>query len=111
MSKLSIMKRLQVKLRGVGKDTHGYRHTLPQVVCSDGTGLSIQAGKLLYSTPRSDTGPWTAVEVGFPTVVPPDSWQQYSENWEDPTGTIYTYIPLELVAEFIADHGGFRREL
>ena len=80
-----------------------------RIACRDGVSLSVQAGRLLYSHPQDDDGPYEAVEVGFPSVSPPDSWQEYFDgDWdaEDHTGSVYGYVPVELVREFIELHGG-----
>ena len=83
------------------------------IVCEDGTRLSVQASSHHYSTPRDDDGPYTHVEVGFPTVEPPESWADYFDGrWDtdDRTGSVYGYIPVELVREYIESHGGEKGE-
>lgn len=78
-----------------------------RVVCADGASVSIQAGRHTYCTPRDDYGPYTAIEAGFPTERPPDSWFSYMDGDDaDPTQTVYGYMPIVLVAEFINAHGG-----
>jgi len=79
---------------------------MPRIICEDGTTISVQASALHYAHPRTNRGPYTAVEVGFPSVKPPLAWEQYAEDWENPTDTVYAYIPLELVSSYIASHGG-----
>lgn len=76
-----------------------------RIVCKDGTTLSVQTGDGLYCEPRNNVGPYTQVEVGFPSVTPPDSWTEYSET-EDNTSNIFGYIPVSLVEDYIASHGG-----
>lgn len=83
-----------------------YRVRMPRIVCEDCTTLSVQASALHYAHPRTNRGPYKAVEVGFPSVEPPLAWEKYAEDWERPTGTVYKYVPLELVSFFIASHGG-----
>lgn len=78
----------------------------PRLILKDSTHVSVQVGRHLYCTPRNDKGPWTEVEVGFPSVAPPDLWEQYADDWEKPTETVYPYIPIELVLFFIGTHGG-----
>lgn len=91
----------------VGGSRLSIKARLPRICCVDGTSLSVQAGCRYYSHPRSNFGPYTAVEVGFPSETPPLTWKEYAEEWEDdPTNTIYAYVPLELVSFFIAAHGG-----
>jgi hypothetical protein len=88
--------------------TRRFPKGLPRVVCADGFSLSIQAGKLLYSTPRHDAGPWSHVEVGFPSERPEPwaDWTQYCEDPQRPTNTVYGYVPLEMVEALVALHGG-----
>lgn len=78
----------------------------PLIRCMDGTTLSVQASTNHYCEPRNNFGPYTHVEVGYPSKEPPDTWSPYAEEPNEPTKTIYTYIPIELVNFFIASHGG-----
>ena len=83
---------------------------LPRIVCADGFNVSVQVGKYLYSTPREDAGPWTHVEVGFPSERPEpwDEWSKYVDDAEIPTRTVYGYVPLAMIEALIALHGGVR---
>lgn len=83
-----------------------FKVKMPKIVCTDGTTLSVQASEYMYCSPRDNKGPYSSVEVGFPSVEPPEIWQQYAEEPDRPTDTVYTYIPIELVSFFIARHGG-----
>ena len=38
-----------------------------RVVCADGFNMSIQADEFVYCSPRNNDGPYTAVEIGFPS--------------------------------------------
>jgi len=76
------------------------------IQCKDGAHVSIQVGELLYCCPRNNDGDWSKVEAGFPSVQPPSSWTRYAEDSSKPLETIYPYIPVELVREFIEAHGG-----
>lgn len=91
----------------VGRGYSFPRH-LPRIECADGFHLSAQASELHYSTPRDDTGPWTHVEVGYPSERPEPwaEWSKYVENEDDPTGTVYARVPLSLVEQLVVDHGG-----
>ena len=80
-----------------------------RIVCVDGESLSVQVGSNLYCAPKNNEGPYTEVEVGFPSVSPPDTWARYFEgDWEtdDHTGSVYAYVPVALVREFIEAHSG-----
>jgi hypothetical protein len=83
------------------------------IVCKDGFRLSVIAGEAVYSSPRvefgeSYRGPYKAVEVGFPSARPEpwERWETYAEEPSRPTETVYSYVPVEEVAELIASHGG-----
>lgn len=92
------------------KDSHGMGYTFmtrfKRIVCQDGFSLSVQANQLAYCTPRNNHGPYTKVEVGFPSAVPEGLWE-YGENPENPTESVYGYVPIGLVEALIEQHGGF----
>jgi hypothetical protein len=90
-----------------------------RIECHDGFSLSVIAGAFCYSTPRPGLegvasgypGPYTAVEVGFPSDRPEpwtgvDGWADFAENVDDPTRTVYSYVPVEMVRALILAHGG-----
>ena len=97
-------------INGHGSYTMVYKNTAKAIECVDGTTLSVQAGRMLYSTPRNNLGPYSAVEVGFPSAEPPETWRDYYDGYWDEdethTGSIFAYIPVELVREYIESHGG-----
>lgn len=79
-----------------------------RVVCADGFSMSVQAGRANYSTPRSATGPYTTVEVAFPTS-PDYLLEPYFDgdsNTEDATKGVYAWVPVQVVTTVIAKHGG-----
>ena len=76
------------------------------LVCKDGFSVSVQASETSYCQPRNNAGPYTSVELGFP------SWEEpkimpWAEDKEDPTGTVYGWVPSDVVLEIIDDHGGW----
>jgi len=76
------------------------------VVCADGFKMSVQAGVHNYCDPRvSDAPKYDLVEVGFPTSEE-SMLMPYAETPEDPTGTVYPFVPVELVTNVIVKHGG-----
>lgn len=83
-------------------DDFAYKANVPTIYCVDGTALSVQASRNHYCSPRNDEGPYTKVEVGYPSVLPPDLWNEYRED-DIP---IYGWVPIELVYFYIASHGG-----
>lgn len=124
------MNRLDLIVSGAGNDSGSI--VAPRIRCADGFDLSVQASwghycldadgrrpKLPMSGPFSDSAvapmPYTAVEVGFPSArpepwrcstAPRDGWEWYAESPEDPTGTVYGYVPVQMVLDLIAAHGG-----
>lgn len=105
------------------------------IECVDGFRLSVLAGGGTYCTPRpvfcschfdlgfeplepglfwphevvhDYPGPYTHVEVGFPSEIPEPwtQWEQWAEKESDPTDSVYGQVPMEAVAALIALHGG-----
>lgn len=111
------------------------------IICVDGFKLSVIAGLHVYCTPRPGgfehddvpddyPGPYTHVEVGFPSERPepwachhradgqewcdrteepltePHGWECYAEDGEKPTETVYAYVPVLFVEQLIKLHGG-----
>ena len=75
------------------------------VNCKSGFGISIQASSRGYCDPRNNTGPYTSVELGFPTA--PDSLIiGYAEDVDNPTETVYGYVPVGIVQALLIKHGG-----
>jgi len=100
---------LQVMLAPSDKPFTGmYKPFTPTVVCADGTTLSVQASRAHYSSPREDTGPYTAVEVGFPSDILPALLKHAENSEEDPTRTVYGFVPIEVVAAAIDFRGGLK---
>lgn len=77
----------------------------PMLVCNSGLTLSVQASAFHYCTPRSDKGPYSAVEVGFPNKVVPDL-VDYAEDPNNLTGTVYSNVPVSLVMKIIEENEG-----
>ena len=92
-----------------------------RVQCADGFTMSVIAYEGTYCTPRPGypvtmggadagyTGPFTEVEVGFPSVRPEpwDTWAEHCETPDDPTETVYAYVPVETVNALVELHGGY----
>ncbi|MGW1007441.1 hypothetical protein [Streptomyces sp. NPDC002520] len=72
------------------------------LVCEDGTYLSVAAAASVGSLPFRSGGPYTHVEVGYPSVLPPPQWAQ---EYEVEPG-VYRRVPVEAVQEWIDEHGG-----
>lgn len=78
---------------------------LPRLMCGDGFTISIQANGFAYCLPRKWEGPYTHVECGFPSSEESDL-MEYAEDPSDPTGTVYGYVPVEIVKSVLKKHGG-----
>lgn len=76
-----------------------------RVVCADGFSISVQANEMAYSEPRNNDGPYTYVELGYPSE-PDELIMSYAENSRDPRETVYPYVPVSTVSLLIAKHGG-----
>jgi hypothetical protein len=86
-----------------------------RIECSDGFSMSVIAGEGTYCAPRPGygtpegyAGPYSEVEVGFPSERPEPwaIWVEYAETAEEPTGTVYGWVPVETVQALIDLHGG-----
>jgi len=103
-----------------GDRDRNYRTTHSDTInCADGFRVSVIAGVGCYCTPRPGlewnggvaedySGPYTEVEVGFPSARPEpwDQWREWSEDPDNPTGAVYAYVPVAAVRALVALHGG-----
>lgn len=84
----------------------------PHLVLGDGTKLSVQASAYHYSLPKSSEGPYTHVEIGFPSRVIekllPYMETYLPEEGENPVPTerVYAYVPVEVINSVLVDAGG-----
>ena len=79
------------------------------VQCADGFTVSMQAGACLYCLPREDAGfPYWQVELGYPSEHPGDAIMEFIDGGpgDDPTKTVFGYVPVELVVTLLEAHGG-----
>jgi hypothetical protein len=102
------LNKLIKKYRGMGTAYGPW--LMPPLVCRDGFSVSVQASASHYCQPRDDEGPYTHVEMGFPSA-PSDLLTEYAEDAEDaeddPTCTVYVCVPLSVVEALLESHGGF----
>ncbi len=66
----------------------------------NGSKMSVATGDGIYCTPKDAEGPYTHVEVGFPTGKIPASWMSY----DDGSGDIFGYLPVELLADWFMEN-------
>ena len=81
-----------------------------RIELADGTTLSIQANEYAYCTPRKtfdSASYYHQFEIGFPSRAIPEI-MEYAESPENPTDTVYGYVPYELIQDFINKAGGVK---
>jgi len=78
---------------------------LRPMVAADGYTASIQASSHHYCTPRTDEGPYTHVEIGFPDA-PDGLLKPYAEDPSNPIDTVYGWVPIGIIAQVFASHDG-----
>ena len=82
----------------------GSRQVRP-ITCVSGLTFSAQASVAHYCLPRNGTGPWEEVEVGFPSERV-EEFMAYADNPDNPTDTVYGWVPVEVVEAVVNNHGG-----
>jgi len=83
-------------------------HVRNGIKCEDGFTVSVQGGTPFhYCTPRELCNVYTLVELGFPNEAD-DTLTEYAEDPEDPTGTVYAGVPIDVVEALIEKHGGIK---
>ena len=77
------------------------------VYCADGFNMSVQASKTHYCSPKVDgyQAIYSHVEIGYPSEREA-LLDEYAEDKDRYTETVYPYVPSQLVALIIAKHGG-----
>ena len=84
----------------------GRRKLNEAVVCADGFKMSVQANNTAYCEPRAmGQQSYSLVEVGFPSEEE-SLLMPWAESPADPTGTVYGYVPVDVVTNVIVKHGG-----
>ena len=80
----------------------------PRLLCNDGFSISVQASKFHYCIPRLDGAQdYEAVELGYPSMED-ELINEYAEDDWNYTGTVYGYVPIEVVEKLIEKHGGIK---
>ena len=89
-----------------------YKKLRGRIKCNDGFAMSIQASRDHYSTPRDDTGPYSAVEVGYPNELE-QLLMQYCDAPSMIGGCIpplYVNVPAQTIRAVVAKHAGLRSD-
>jgi len=86
-------------------------HVRDAIKCKDGLSLSVQGGtRFHYCEPRKLCNVYNKVEIGFPSRKI-YSLMKYAETKGNPTGTVYGYVPIDVVERVIIRHGGIVNKL
>jgi len=76
------------------------------VVCADGFRMSVQGNEGAYCEPRlNNQKKYNLVEVGFPSAEE-ELIMPWCENPRQPTDSVYSYVPVDVVTNVIVKHGG-----
>ena len=79
----------------------------PPIRCYDNFRMSVQASREHYCTPRDDNGPYSAVEVGYPSEL-----EELLTQYADGAGmagmrpTLYVNVPAAVIQAVVEAHGG-----
>jgi hypothetical protein len=75
-------------------------------ICKDGFHISIQASEYHYCLPRVNGADiYETVELGYPNCED-ILIMEYAEDPDNPTETVYGFVPIEIVNQLIEKHGG-----
>lgn len=77
-----------------------------RVVCADGASMSVQASRLHYCTPEDDEGPYTAVEVGYPSGIADEEFVDAYAHQLYVGQDITPRVPVYTILSIIERHGG-----
>lgn len=78
----------------------------PLIHCNDGFNMSVQASACHYCQPREDNiERYMSLEVGFISEEE-DLIVNYAEDNSDLTGTVYSYVPVNIINDVIKKHKG-----
>lgn len=83
-----------------------YRQPISPAVCKDGFTVSIQASEYSYCSPRvTDDVTYSSFELGFPSMDVPEL-AEWKDGDGDDKGTVYGYVPVDVVVKLLEKHGG-----
>ena len=85
-----------------------YYKTRQRIECNDGFSMSVQGGKYTYSTPREFGVEFTHMEIGYPSERE-ELILAYAESNDEPTDTVYPYVPVEVIIKVIKKHKGMMK--
>jgi len=92
-----------------GKLKGEWEKVVPRVKCVDGFSMSVQASDSHYCDPRENKAfQYLSMEIGYPSEKVKE-FMPYSEDYDDPTGTVYGRVPVEVIDAVIEQHGGINK--
>lgn len=86
------------------EEKNGYCYR-PRIFCVDGFNMSVQGSKGHYCSPRATENYYHSMEIGFPSEEE-ELIMTYAETPNDPTQTVYGYVPCGVIQDVINKHGG-----
>jgi hypothetical protein len=94
-------------------DFNNFWRRLPQadsghrayIKLGDGTKLSVQAGSANYSRPRGKSNNYSHFEVGFPSREISELMPYIEIKGDDPTNSVYPYVPVDVLDEIMSKYG------
>ena len=88
--------------------------TRGRVRCKDGFAMSVQASRDHACTPRDDSGPYAAVEVGYPNqrelLLMPFAGDSLQLKYRDYVPMIYNNVPSKTLRAVVSKHNGLRSD-
>ena len=93
-------------MRRIKQRTETRNPIFPRMKCVDGFTMSVQGHAGAYSYPRDDfADSYVKVEVGFPSERE-ELLMPFVEDEDHPIETVYGYVPIAVIEQIIAKHGG-----
>ena len=92
-----------------------YKPNNPRIFFNNGGSVSVQASKTHYCYPRNDVGPYSEMEVGYPsegTIVPDEIMRHLDGNIDaedfDKHKSVYGYVPVSIIKMMVDANGGIK---
>jgi hypothetical protein len=92
-----------------------YKPNNPRIYFNNGGSVSVQASHTHYCEPRNDQGPYSEMEVGFPsegTIVPDEIMQHLDGNMDaedfDKHKSVYGYVPISIIKMMVDANDGIK---
>jgi hypothetical protein len=113
-----LQKRRDDEVNGPVTKFSGNKPLYKRVYFNNGGDISIQASRTAYSEPRDNIGPYTHMEMGYPSegTVLPKNVLKYVEQGgvynddgsQNPYKNVYPYVPVSVIKELINANGGIK---